>query len=220
MKSFAIIGLGRFGFSLATTLCKLGHEVLAVDMDEKLIRAIMTEVTHAVQANTTDEHTLSRLGIRNFDCVVISVGNDIRASILTTVLCKDLGAKYVIAKASDDLHAKLLYKTGADKVIQPERDSGVRLARSLTSDSIVDYLELSDEYSINEIRLPSKWENKSLIELDVRTKHGVSVIAIRRNSEIIVSLDPQMPLERDDILVVLGANEELEKLGKLDYKHG
>lgn len=219
MKSFAIIGLGRFGFSLATTLCKLGHEVLAVDMDEKLIRAIMTEVTHAVQANTTDEQTLSKLGIRNFDCVVISIGNDIQASILTTVLCKDLGAKYVIAKASDELHAKLLCKTGADKVIQPERDSGVRLARSLTSDSIIDYLELSDEYSINEIRIPAKWENKSLVELDARTKYGISVIAIRRNGEIIVSIDPQMPLKRDDILVVIGSNEQLEKLGKLDYTH-
>ncbi|MBQ2661940.1 MAG: TrkA family potassium uptake protein [Clostridia bacterium] len=215
MKSFAVIGLGRFGYSLATTLCKLGHEVLAVDIDEKPIRAIKSEVTHAVQANTTDEQTLYKLGIRNFDCVAICLGDDIRSSILTTVLCKDLGAKLIIAKASDDLHAKLLYKTGADKVIQPERDSGARLARSLTSDSIVDYLELSDEYSINEIRIPQNWVEKSLVELDVRTKFGISVIAIRRNDEIIVTIDPQKPLCENDILVIIGSNEQLAKVEKL-----
>lgn len=216
MKNFAVIGLGRFGSIVATALCKLGHEVLAVDMNESCVRAVMNDVTHAVQANTTDEQALARLGIRNFDCVIISIGNDIRASILTTVLCKDLGAQYVIAKASDALHAKLLYKTGADKVVQPERDSGVRLARSLNSESIIDYLELSDEYSINEIRVPARWKGHSLAELDVRTKYGVSVIAIRRNETIMVTIDPHLPLQGDDILIVVGSNIQLDKVDKLE----
>ena len=130
-KSFAVIGIGRFGASVAQTLCTLGHEVLAIDRDETRIAAIADLVTHAVVADTTDERALKRIGVRNFDCIIISVGDDIRTSILTTVLVKEQGAQYVIAKASDRLHARLLEKTGADKVVLPEHEAGVRLALSL-----------------------------------------------------------------------------------------
>ncbi|MEG1548771.1 MAG: TrkA family potassium uptake protein [Clostridia bacterium] len=214
-KSFAVIGLGRFGTSVAKTLCALGHEVLAVDISSAHVAAVKDDVTHAVQANTTDERALSQLGIRNFDCVVVSVGDDIRSSILTTVLCKELGAKFVIAKASDNLHAKLLTKTGADKVVLPEYEGGIRLARSLVSGGILDYLELSDEYSIHEARIPLQWINKSLTQINVRREYGASVIAIRRGKDIIVSLNPSEPMQEGDILVIIGANTALERIAVL-----
>lgn len=212
-KTFAVIGLGRFGTSVAETLCNLGHEVLAVDRNESRIAAIADSVTHAVVADTTDERALKRLGIRNFDCVILSVGDDIRASILSTVLMKEQGAQYLVAKASDALHARLLEKTGADKVVLPEYEAGVRLARSLVSGSIIDYLDLSDAYSITETRIPEKWAGKTLLELNVRRNYDVSVIAIRRGEEILVTLDPKAPLESEDILVMIGTNEGLSRIG-------
>ncbi len=212
-KSFAVIGIGRFGESVAQTLCTLGHEVLAVDRDEARIASVADHVTHAVVADTTDERALKRIGVRNFDCVIISVGDDIRASILTTVLAKEQGAQLVIAKASDKLHARLLEKTGADKVVLPEHEGGVRLARSLVSGSIIDYLDLSDKYSINETLIPAPWIGKTLIELNVRNRFGISVIAIRRGEEIIVTLDPKAPLRAGDVLVMIGANESLTRIG-------
>lgn len=214
-KNFAVIGLGRFGKSVALTLCELGHEVLAVDIDPVRVDIIKDDVTHAVQADTTEERALAQLGIRNFDCVVISVGDDIRASILTTVLCKELGAKYIIAKASDDLHAKLLTKTGADKVVQPEHEGGIRLARSLVSGGILDYLELSDEYSVHETRIPIAWIGRSLTQINVRHEYGASVIAIRRGRDILLALDPSQPMQEGDVLVIIGSNDNLERIANL-----
>lgn len=215
-KTFAVIGLGRFGTSVAQTLCALGHEVLAVDRDENRVAAVADSVTHAMVADTTDERALKRIGIRNFDCVILSVGDDIRASILSTVLMKEQGAPYVIAKASDALHAKLLEKTGADKVVLPEYEAGIRLARSLVSGSIIDYLDLSDKYSITETRIPEKWAGKTLIDLNVRRNYDVSVIAIRRGEEILVTLDPKAPLQRGDVLVMIGTNAGLSRIGHGD----
>lgn len=215
-KTFAVIGLGRFGTSVAQTLCALGHEVLAVDRDEARVAAVADSVTHAMVADTTDERALKRIGIRNFDCVILSVGDDIRASILSTVLMKEQGAPYVIAKASDALHAKLLEKTGADKVVLPEHEAGIRLARSLVSGSIIDYLDLSDKYSITETRIPEKWAGKTLIDLNVRRNYDVSVIAIRRGEEILVTLDPKAPLQRGDVLVMIGTNAGLSRIGHGD----
>ena len=215
-KTFAVIGLGRFGTSVAQTLCALGHEVLAVDRDENRVAAVADSVTHAIVADTTDERALKRIGIRNFDCVILSVGDDIRASILSTVLMKEQGAPYVIAKASDALHAKLLEKTGADKVVLPEHEAGIRLARSLVSGSIIDYLDLSDKYIITETRIPEKWAGKTLIDLNVRRNYDVSVIAIRRGEEILVTLDPKAPLQRGDVLVMIGTNAGLSRIGHGD----
>ena len=144
------------------------------------------------------------------------MGDDIRASILSTVLMKEQGAPYVIAKASDALHAKLLEKTGADKVVLPEHEAGIRLARSLVSGSIIDYLDLSDKYSITETRIPEKWAGKTLIDLNVRRNYDVSVIAIRRGEEILVTLDPKAPLQRGDVLVMIGTNAGLSRIGHGD----
>lgn len=158
---------------------------------------------------------MKQVGIRNFDCVIISVGEDIRASILATVLCKEMGAKHVVAKASDDMHAKILLKTGADSVVRPEHESGVRLARSLVSDSVIDYLDLSDEYSIHEMRIPRVWVDKSIMKIDVRRNYAISIIAIRRGGRIIVAIDPEQPLKADDILVMIGSNKSLKKVESL-----
>ena len=200
---------------MATTLCKLGHEVLAMDISEDRVRDIADHVTAAVQINVTDERAMKQVGIRNFDCVIISVGEDIRASILATVLCKEMGAKHVVAKASDDMHAKILLKTGADSVVRPEHESGVRLARSLVSDSVIDYLDLSDEYSIHEMRIPRVWVDKSIMKIDVRRNYAISIIAIRRGGRIIVAIDPEQPLKADDILVMIGSNKSLKKVESL-----
>ena len=215
-KSFAVIGIGRFGTSVALTLSLMGREVLAVDTSAAAIDSIADRVTHAIVADATDERVLRRIGIAEFDAVVISVAADIRASILTAMLSKELGAKRVVAKAADDLHAKLLIKAGADQVVQPERDSGVRLARSIAVDSVLDYFALTDDVSINELRLPYSWAGKSLVQLGIRTRYGVSVIAIKRGEKMIVAIDPNSALEQGDVLVLLGSNHELEKLASID----
>ena len=215
-KSFAVIGIGRFGTSVALTLSLMGHEVLAVDTSAAAIDSIADRVTHAIVADATDERVLRRIGIAEFDAVVISVAADIRASILTAMLSKELGAKRVVAKAADDLHAKLLIKAGADQVVQPERDSGVSLARSIAVDSVLDYFALTDDVSINELRLPYSWAGKSLVQLGIRTRYGVSVIAIKRGEKMIVAIDPNSALEQGDVLVLLGSNHELEKLASID----
>ena len=215
-KSFAVIGIGRFGTSVALTLSLMGHEVLAVDTSAAAIDSIADRVTHAIVADATDERVLRRIGRAEFDAVVISVAADIRASILTAMLSKELGAKRVVAKAADDLHAKLLIKAGADQVVQPERDSGVRLARSIAVDSVLDYFALTDDVSINELRLPYSWAGKSLVQLGIRTRYGVSVIAIKRGEKMIVAIDPNSALEQGDVLVLLGSNHELEKLASID----
>ena len=167
-KSFLIIGLGRFGQSTARMLTTLGHEVLAVDKRADRVSAMKDSVMHAVQADTTDERAIAQLGIRNFDCVVICIGDDIRASVLATVLCREMGAKKIVAKAQDDLHQKLLIKTGADRVVQPEHDGGIRLARSLVAEGVLDSLDLSEEYSINEVEIPKDINLKRGTEVRIR----------------------------------------------------
>ena len=211
-KSFLIIGLGRFGQSTARMLTTLGHEVLAVDKRADRVSAVKDSVLHAVQADTTDERAIAQLGIRNFDCVVICIGDDIRASTLATVLCREMGAKRIVCKAQDDLHKLLLLKTGADAVVQPEVDGGARLARSLVSHGVLDSLDLSDEYSLNEVLVPDTWIGKSLSELTARTRYGVSVVAIRRDGKVRASIDPNAPFRAGDTLYAIGTNKAFEKL--------
>lgn len=211
-KSFLIIGLGRFGQSTARMLTMLGHEVLAVDKRADRVSAIKDSVMHAVQADTTDERAVAQLGIRNFDCVVICIGDDIRASVLATVLCREMGAKKIVAKAQDDLHQKLLIKTGADRVVQPEHDGGIRLARSLVAEGVLDSLDLSEEYSINEVEIPRDWVGRSLAQIDVRNRYGVSVIAIRREGHVSVNIDPSDPFQKNDSIYLLGDDKSLERI--------
>lgn len=210
-KSFLIIGLGRFGQSTARMLTTLGHEVLAVDKRADRVSALKDNVLRAVQADTTDERAISQLGIRNFDCVVICIGDDIRSSVLATVLCREMGAKKIVAKAQDDLHQKLLIKTGADRVVQPEHDGGIRLARSLVSDGALDALDLSEEYTIHEVEIPKDWIGRSLAQIDVRNRYGVSIVALRRDGHVTVNINPNDFFHDDDTIYLLGDDESLER---------
>ena len=212
MKQFAIIGMGRFGSSLAKTLYSLGHEVLAIDADEERLQEVSESVTHAAVADATDEQALSALGIRNFDVAVVSMGDNLQASILICLLCKELGVKYVLAKANTEVHAKVLKKIGADKVVFPERDMGVRVAYNLLSSNILDFIELSPDYSLAEIRAHKDWLNKSLKEIDMRTKHGINVMAIRREGGMNVAPKGEDMIREGDMLIVVGSNADIQRL--------
>ena len=211
-KQFLVLGLGRFGTSLAKTLCELGQEVLAVDSDEELVSDIAPHVTQAIQLDATDESLLASLGVQNFDAAVVSIGQNTRDSILVCVLLKELGVPYLIAKANDELHAKVLRKIGADRVIFPERDMGARLARNILTPNVLDLMNLSDGYQIIEIRVPSKWIGESLISLNVRRRYGLNILAIHRSGRFLASPAPDMLFEREDILLVMGRTEDIERL--------
>ena len=218
-KQFVIIGLGRFGSSVAKTLYALGHDVLAIDSNEDLVQEISDSVTHAVQMDATDENALRTLGLRNFDVAVVTIGANIQASVMATLLVKDMGIKYIIAKGNSDLHAKVLYKIGADRVILPEKDMGVRVAHNLVSSSILDYIELSPDYSIIEIESPKEWYGKSMKELSLRSKYGINVMAIKRNNEVNISPDAYDVINKDDIVVAIGSAEDLTKLEGKIFRH-
>lgn len=218
MKQFVLIGIGRFGNALATRLFQLGHEVLAIDIDEEAIQSISDKVTHAVTADATDESVLRSLGVRNFDVGVVAIGEDIQASIIVTLMLKEMGLKYVVAKAQNEIHAKVLKKLGADRVVFPERDMGVRVAHNLIATNILDIIELSPEYSLLEFKAFSTWIDKSLENLNLRAKYGINVLAIKNNSNskgyINVAPKAQDVVRSGDILVVIGSNEDLLKLEK------
>lgn len=213
-KQYLVLGLGRFGSSLAVNLCKLGHEVLAVDSSQELVESIAPYVTQAVQADATDEAALDALGIRNFDAAVVSIGTNIRDSILVSVLCKEKGVPYVVAKAVDELHAKVLRKVGVDRVVFPERDMGQRFARSMVMPNILDLVELSDDYQIAEIVTPASWTGKTLVEINVRRNYGVSILAIHRGQEFIASPGADARLKEGDVLLVLGKEHDIDVINQ------
>lgn len=193
-RQYAVIGLGRFGSSVADRLYTAGQEVLGIDISEERVENAELSVTHAVMADTTEEETLKSIGIRNFDCVIVAIGNDMQSSILTTLLLKELGVKKVIAKALNKNHGQVLTKVGADWVIYPERDMGERVANQLLFPNMLNYIELSKEYNIEEIILPMSMKGKSLRELDLRAKYNISVIAIVSNGEIIIAPSPDQDI--------------------------
>ena len=211
-KQFLVIGLGRFGASVARTLCDLGHEVLAVDSDEEAVADVSPYVTQAIQANAADDGVLASLDAGTYDAAVVSIGSDIRSSILISVLCKEAGVPLVIAKAMDDLHAKVLSKVGVDRVIFPERDMGQRVARSLVMPQMIELMSLTGSSRVAEILLPEKWQNRTLAESDIRRNTGITVLAVRRGGEMITSLTADFRLLPGDILLVLGAQEQIDAL--------
>lgn len=212
MKSFVVIGCGRFGTSVAKTLYELGNEVMAVDMDSVVIQEISEFVTHAVVADVLDEAVLHELGLSNFDVVIISIASNIEASIMATLTAKEVGAKKVVVKAQSDVHGKVLTKVGADRIIFPERDMGSRVAHNLTSSNILDFIELSPEYYIIEIAALKRWINKSLSELRLRNKYGVNVLAIKRGSILKISPMADERVLEGDILVVIGDAADIRKI--------
>lgn len=214
MKQFAVLGLGRFGVSVARTLTGMGYEVLAIDKDEAVINDLADMVTHAAQADATEESVLKSLGIKNFDVVVVAIGHDMQASILTTLMLKETGVKKVVVKASTELHGKVLQKLGADVVVFPERDMGERIARMLVSENFIDQINLSPEYSLVEMIAPPELTGKTLAESDLRNRYGVTVLAIRRGQDFIISPGAVQSVIEGDILIVIGKNETLKKLEK------
>lgn len=214
-KQYVVIGAGRFGSSVAVKLNDLGEEVMVIDRNDENIHALSDRVTHAVQADATDENALKALGVRNFEVAIVAIGSDIQSSILVTLMLKELGIPQIIAKAQSEHHAKVLYKIGADRVILPERDMGIRIANNLVSTSFVDFMELAPDYSIAELKPKDKWLNKTLTDLSLRSKFGVSLMAIKRGSEIIIAIDPDTVISKEDILVFIGHNDDLIKLEKI-----
>lgn len=213
-QSFAIIGLGRFGGSICRTLIESGQEVLAIDSSEDRVNEYMNIATHTVVANAQDEMTLRSLGIRNFDHVIVAIGEDIQASILVTLMVKEMGVPNILAKAQNEYHARVLEKIGADRVVHPERDMGQRIAHNLVSKNILDYLELSDEFSLAEINVTNrKFYGKTLDELDFRQRFGLNIVAIRRyKQDPIVAPAADEVVQKDDHLVVIGRDEDVDYL--------
>ena len=214
-KDFVIFGLGKFGKSVARTLAENGFDVLAIDRKEEVIQDVSDFVTHAVQADVTDAEALHALGVRNFDVAVIAISNDMQSSIMSTILVKEMGVKYVLAKAQSDIHKRVLEKVGADKVIFPEREIGVRVANNLISEKFVDFIELSDDYSIAEIAVVEGWIGKTLRVLNIRANYGINVMAIRKGDHITISPGPDYALEEGNVLVVIGSNDDLKKINSL-----
>jgi len=212
-KDFVVFGLGKSRMSLARTLAANGCDVLAIDKSEEIIQDASEFVTHAVQADVTDGDALSALGIRNFEVAVIAISNNMQSSIMSTILAKEMGVEYVVAKAQNDIHKRVLEKVGADLVIFPEREIGVRIANNLTSDSFVDFIELSDDFSIVELEVKEQWKGKTLRELDMRNHYGINVVGMRQGETMTITPGPDKLLELGEILIVIGSNKNLKKVG-------
>ena len=215
MKSYVVVGLGRFGSETARQLSRLGCEVLAIDLKSELIQQIANDVTHAVVGDSRDKEVLRTLGVGEFDCAIIAIGDDLATSVLVTMNMKELGVPYLVCKAHDDTHRRVLEKLGANRVVIPEQENAARLARSLSSTNLLDYIELSEDYSIVELPAPRSWVGKTLKELDVRAKLGVNILAVRRDGKMDVSPASDLDFQDGDIIVVLGDTKALDTIQKL-----
>lgn len=211
-KQFAVFGLGSFGESVAVTLQQLGCEVVAVDNHMEHVQEISEQVSYAIKADAGDPEVIKSLGTRNLDGVVVAVADDMEASVMATLVSKEIGVPYVIAKAKNELHATILKKIGADAVIFPEMEMGVRVAKTLMSSNFADWIALSPDYSIIEIATPKEWVGKSLQQLDVRRSHDVNVVGIKIGEEVEVNPDPGRTLQEDMTLIIIGSNYALEKI--------
>ena len=215
MKTYCVIGLGRFGSEVARKLCQQGCEVLALDVRSDLVQQIANDVTHAVVGDAKDKEVLRALGVSNFDCAIIAIGDDLAASVLTTMNLKELGVPHVVCKAHDETHRRVLEKLGVDRVVIPECEFAGKLARSLSSHNVLDYIELSEEYGILEVPAPKNWIGKTILELNVRAKLGVNIIAVKNGQTTNVSPSAHYKVVSGDIMVVLGDNKALDAVQKL-----
>lgn len=213
-REFAVIGLGRFGGSICKELSMEGMQVMAIDRDEDRVNEFKNIASHAVIADTTDEVSLKEIGIKNFEHVIVAIGDNIQASILTAVILTDLGIKKITVKAQNDYHEKILNKIGVDQVVHPERDMGRRIAHNIISNNILDYLELSDEHSIVEVKASKRMIGKSLVDLDIRANYGCNVVAIKHGKDINVSPSADDALKDNDVLIVIGADIDISRFEK------
>lgn len=215
-REFAVIGLGRFGGSICRELSEEGMEVLAIDTEEDKVNEFKNIASHAVIADATDEKVLKELGVRNIDHVIVAIGDNIQASILTTLMLKELGINKITVKAQNDYHEKVLNKIGADQVVHPERDMGRRIAHSIISNNILDHLELSDDHSIVEVKAGKKMIGQSLVDLDIRANYGCNVVAIKQGETKEINVSPMATeiIEAGDILIVIGADKDISRFEK------
>lgn len=215
MKTFVVIGLGRFGRATAIKLRELGNEVLAIDEDQEEIENIADYVTHAACGDAKDEKVLRSLGVQEYDCAIVAIGGDLASSIVITLTLREMGMKKIICKAADDLEKKALEKVGADQIIIPERIMGQKLAQTLSSERFLDFIELSDEYSVVELTVPTEWVGRSLVALNIRSKYNVNIIGVRSQGKFNVSLTADFAFREGDVAVILGAMSALKKIRKL-----
>ena len=211
-KQYAVFGLGSFGESIAVTLQRLGCEVVAVDNHMERVQEISDSVSYAMKADIGDPDVIRTMGARNLDGVIVAVADDMEASVMATLVSKEMGVPYVMAKAKNKLHATILEKIGADAVIFPEKEMGIRTAKNLVSANFADWIALSSEYSIMEIAVPEDWVGKSLQELEVRRSHDVNVVGIKVDEDVEVNPDPLKPLEAGMVLILVGSNDALEQI--------
>lgn len=215
MRSYVVIGLGRFGTEAARRLCELGCEVLAIDNNHELVQQISGDVTQAVVGDARDKDVLKALGVGDFDCGIVAIGNSLGDSVLATMNLKELGVPYVVCKAYDETHRQVVRKLGADKVVIPEQEQANRLARNLSSPNVLDYIELSDAFGIIEVPAPTQWLGKSLKQLNVRAKLGVNIIAVKQGKDINVSPGADYAIQPGDVMVILGDTAALNAVQKL-----
>lgn len=215
-RQFAVVGLGRFGRNIAIALHEMGYDVLAIDKDMDKVQDFSHEVTHVVQADTTDEEALRSLGILNFDVVIVAIGENTEANIMTTLQLKEIGVPYIVAVARTQLQVKVLEKIGANRIVEPERDMARRVAYNLASTNIMDYIELSPKFSIVEIAIPKALRNKTLRDSNIRAKYGINVVAIKRHENLIISPMPTEILRENDVAIVVGSNESINGLEALE----
>lgn len=211
-KQYLVIGCGRFGSSVAKKMCQLGNEVMVIDKDEDSINNIAELVTHTAIVDVIEERDLKSIGLGNFDVVIVAISSDIRASIMATVMAKEMGVPKVVCKAKDELQAKVLYKIGADKVVFPERDMGIRLAYNLASENILDQINLDPEYSIMEIVTPQNWVGKTIIELNLRAKYDITVLAVKTQSGLKVMPSPNYKMQEKNILIIIGNTDKISDI--------
>jgi len=211
-KQYIVIGLGKFGSSVAKTLYKLNCEVIGVDVDSHKVDEISDHVTHSVCFDATDEVALKQLGVSNFDVAIVAIGSDIQASVMVTLALKELGVPFIVSKSVNSIHSKILSKIGADKIIEPENDIGVRIAHNIVSSSVLDYIQLSENYQVNELVVPKEWYNKSIYEMKFRERYHISVVAIRRGNNIIVSPTNEDILMSGDTIVCICKNQDMDKI--------
>lgn len=215
MKSYVVIGLGLFGSCVARQLCALGSEVLAIDTNAELVQQVSGEVTNAAVADAQDKEVLKALGVQECDCAVVAIGDDLGPSVLATMNLKELGVPYIVCKAHDETHRRVLEKLGADKVVIPEKEVADKIAHSLTSHNVLDFIELSSDYGIVEVPAPKSWAGKNIRNLNVRAKLGVNIIAVERQEKVTVSPGADFVVQKDDIMVLLGDYDALAVVQEL-----
>lgn len=213
-KTIGIIGLGRFGGTLAKQVAALGHEVVGIDIEETLVQKLAPYLTHSIVGDFSDEDTIRQLNLQELDVVVIAIGDNLKAKLLSAMVLKELHTPYIVAKASTTMESKLLERVGADLIIFPEMDMAERVAQMLTRENIVDYFQLSQDIGLVEMGIPQFMVGHTLVELDIRKHYNVNIVAVKRDKNVIAPPNPNNLLQDDDMLIVIGRNEDITKLSQ------